>query len=92
MGTAPPRRFERPRQKQGKHHGMYGAEWRKAREYWLAEHPLCIECERRGLVVQATDVDHVKRHDGDRELFWDRENWQSLCKECHDRKTARERA
>lgn len=23
-------------------------------------------------------------------LFWDRNNWQSLSKRCHDRKTARE--
>lgn len=24
------------------------------------------------------------------ELFWDRSNWQSMAKTCHDRKTARE--
>jgi 5-methylcytosine-specific restriction protein A len=23
-------------------------------------------------------------------LFWDRSNWQSMSKACHDRKTARE--
>jgi hypothetical protein len=23
-------------------------------------------------------------------LFWDRDNWQPLCKQCHDKKTARE--
>ncbi|WP_143035082.1 HNH endonuclease [Marininema mesophilum] len=22
------------------------------------------------------------------DLFWDKDNWQSLCKRCHDRKTA----
>lgn len=27
---------------------------------------------------------------GDSKLFWDRTNWQSLCKPCHDRKTMTE--
>ncbi len=76
---------------QGKHHWMYGSEWRKARLHFLADHPVCVECEARGMVRQATDVDHITRHDGDRTLFWDRDNWQSLCKECHDAKTVRER-
>ncbi|MGU3456585.1 hypothetical protein ACLBV5_09750 [Brevundimonas sp. M1A4_2e] len=30
-------------------------------------------------------VDHVQRHEGDRTLFFDRSNWQSLCGNCHDR-------
>ena len=32
-------------------------------------------------------VDHIIPHRGDPELFWDRSNWQALCKNCHDRKT-----
>ncbi|MCR8827199.1 HNH endonuclease [Photobacterium sp. TY 1-4] len=38
----------------------------------------------------ATDVDHITPHKGDRRLFFDQSNWQSLCKSCHSRKTARE--
>jgi hypothetical protein len=46
-------------------------------------HPLCVMCLRRGIVVEATVADHVENHEG---------NWiafltaplQSLCKECHD--------
>ena len=36
----------------------------------------------------ATVVDHRKPHRGDPVTFWDTTRWQSLCKSCHDRKTA----
>jgi 5-methylcytosine-specific restriction protein A len=28
-------------------------------------------------------------HRGDDLLFWDPNNWQALCRDCHDAKTAR---
>ena len=28
-------------------------------------------------------LDHIIPHRGDRKLFWDRDNWQALCKSCH---------
>lgn len=36
-------------------------------------------CERVAEVV-----DHIIPHRGDLDLFHDPENWQSLCKHCHD--------
>lgn len=42
------------------------------------------------MVRAASVVDHRRPHRGDMKLFWDRNNWQSMAKECHDRKTARE--
>lgn len=68
----------------------YSSKWRKARANYLLHHPLCIECERQGRYVQATVVDHMIPHKGDKKLFWDTSNWQPLCKRCHDQKTARE--
>lgn len=68
----------------------YTARWQRARKRYLAEHPLCVECEKQGRLTPATVVDHVIPHKGDRRLFWDQGNWQSLCKRCHDKKTARE--
>lgn len=63
---------------------------RRAR--WLAEHPLCVMCEAEGRVTAATVVDHATPHRGDADLFWDRANWQSLCKRHHDSdKQAQER-
>jgi len=38
----------------------------------------------RAEVVAATVVDHITPHRGDMTLFWDKSNWQSLCKRCHD--------
>ena len=32
-------------------------------------------------------IDHIIPHRGDPILFWDRSNWQPLCKDCHDHKT-----
>ncbi len=68
----------------------YGSRWRKARAAYLARHPLCAQCARKGRIAGASVVDHVIAHKGDRALFWDIANWQPLCKPCHDAKTARE--
>lgn len=68
----------------------YNSRWRKARNTWLTRHPLCIECAKYRRVIPATVVDHIIPHRGDQDLFWDTTNWQSLCKPCHDKKTARE--
>ena len=66
---------------------------------------MCGECdEGRKRVSQATVVDHKIPHrlkeaqeSGNPvaiarawKLFWDRSNWQSMTKECHDAKTAKE--
>lgn len=65
-------------------------EWRQARLVHLAQYPLCVHCEEQAGVTLATDVDHIIPHRGNYDLFWDRNNWQSLCKSCHSRKTATE--
>ncbi|WOI43772.1 HNH endonuclease [Acidovorax sp. BLS4] len=80
------------------HERGYTSAWQRAREGYLRAHPLCAEHERRGEMEAAVVVDHIKAprlreatESGDaaritaaRELFWDRENWQGLCKRCHD--------
>lgn len=55
-----------------------------ARERFLLKNPLCAECERSGRLTAATVVDHIVPHKRDQALFWDRDNWQPLCKLCHD--------
>lgn len=69
---------------------LYGRRWQRARRVFLAEHPLCVHCQREGRVTPATDVDHIEPHRGDEALFWRPGNWQALCHECHSRKTAAE--
>jgi len=69
----------------------YDRNWRKARARHLARFPLCRLCALEGEITAASVVDHIHRHNGQADpLFWDRNNWQSLCESCHNRKTARE--
>ncbi len=70
------------------HQRGYGARWQRARAYYLRAHPLCVYCEREGITKAAEVVDHITPHKGDWDLFWDSDNWQSLCKSHHDSKTA----
>lgn len=67
----------------------YDGQWRKARLGFLRKHPLCVYCLKVDKIEAATVVDHIEPHKGDKELFWRRSNWQSLCKVCHDAKTAK---
>jgi 5-methylcytosine-specific restriction enzyme A len=70
----------------------YGYRWQRARDRFLREHPLCVECKRDGRPVPAVVVDHIVPHRGDQDLFWDELNWQPLCKPHHDAKTQQELA
>lgn len=40
---------------------------------------ICVRCAK-----PANVVDHIVRHNNDPVLFWDVENWQPMCKLCHD--------
>lgn len=59
----------------------YGSQWRTARDAFLAVND---RCAWPGCFARATVVDHVIPHRGDMRLFWDRTNWQPLCKHHHD--------
>ena len=68
----------------------YSSKWQKVRREYLTAHPLCVLCQKEGRYRKATVVDHIVPHRGDQKLFWDRSNWQALCKPCHDQKTGKE--
>ena len=68
----------------------YGYRWQKARKAYLALNPLCVMCSTEYSPVAATVVDHIKPHGGNESLFWDENNWQPLCKHCHDSVKQRE--
>ncbi len=63
---------------------LYGSKWQRARVVFLTANPLCVFHEVRGQIVAATVVDHIVAHKNDLTLFWNRKNWQALCKHCHD--------
>lgn len=64
------------------------ARWRKPvvglRDTKLRRNPLC---ETPGCRNAAEVVDHKIDHRGNEVLFWDYNNLQSLCADCHDLKT-----
>jgi len=63
--------------------------WRKLRRLQLSDQPLCVMCKLAGKVVVATEVDHiVPMSKGGAAL--DQANLQSLCHNCHSRKTIRD--
>lgn len=62
--------------------------WRKERAAFLAEHPLCDHCLEIGRTTAATVVDHIIPHRGNQKVFWDQNNWSSLCAMHHGAKTA----
>jgi 5-methylcytosine-specific restriction enzyme A len=65
------------------------AAWRRFRASYLADHPLCAECEREGRVTAATVPEHrIPIRDGG--PIWDDANLQPMCKPHADAKTARE--
>ena len=64
--------------------------WGAMRADQLRREPLCRACLAEGKVEAATECDHIVPHKGDRNLFFDAKNLQSLCKKCHSIKTAAE--
>jgi len=65
------------------HNWYHTPRWRKERKAFLVDNPLCVLCKKRGKLTVATVVDHIKEHKWDYNLFWDINNWQSLCASCH---------
>jgi len=62
----------------------YNGAWRALRKAFLAAFPWCAMCN-----APATVVDHIIPHRGDEALFNDRNNLQSLCAPCHNRRKQR---
>ena len=77
--------------KRNRHAAGYGRAWERIRAVALRrDQGLCQPCRRAGRPTPATEVDHVtpKAEGGTDELG----NLQSICRECHADKTAREAA
>ena len=73
------------------HHKLYNTtQWRRMRYNILSKNPLCARCSKYNYIEPAVDVDHIISHKGNKELFYDMNNLQPLCKKCHSWKTNRE--
>lgn len=65
-----------------------GRALQRIRQRVLAARPLCIRCEAKGRVREATQVDHrIPVTHGGSDDPYDDSNRDPLCAECHDEKT-----
>jgi len=74
----------------GKYHKFYNSKrWTKTSRSYRLANPLCVSCKAQGLYVLAQVVDHIIpiRTDVGWEKRWDNDNYQSLCRSCHNIKT-----
>lgn len=69
---------------------IYDKHWSAFRKEYFKEHQnvFCVECKRRGVLVGATEIDHIIPLVKNMDLKYDLNNLQPLCKPCHSRKTA----
>jgi 5-methylcytosine-specific restriction protein A len=72
------------------HRGKYDHRWRALRRLKLDADPMCVACERNGIVTPANEVDHIVPVSTNPDGMFDYDNLQSLCKSCHSRKTRNE--
>ncbi|HZK89764.1 MAG TPA: HNH endonuclease signature motif containing protein [Stellaceae bacterium] len=66
----------------------YDRAWTKVRNAFIKAHPLCQHCEAKGLVVAASEVDHVIPIPVDPSRRLDPTNLSAICRSCHRAKTA----
>lgn len=63
------------------------SQWRKLREVYIKQNPLCCECLRNGKVTPAEDIHHKSSPFKGGEINWhlllDYDNLEGLCKQCH---------
>lgn len=70
----------------------YGARWKRYVKMFRRANPLCGSCLDKGITKSMTDVDHTIPIIGPNDPnFWNPDNHQALCHECHSQKTNSER-
>ncbi|WP_094551422.1 HNH endonuclease [Petroclostridium xylanilyticum] len=66
----------------------YGRSWKRIRDRYIAAHPLCEECKRKGKITPAEEVHHIlPLSKGGTHA---ESNLMSLCTPCHSAITARD--
>lgn len=62
----------------------YDKQWEKTRNYFIQRNPTCAECERRGFLEPATQIDHIIPVEVRPDLRLDQSNLQPLCAKHHN--------
>lgn len=67
-------------------HKFYNtAQWKRLRDLFFKEHPLCEECQRQGIVKVSQIVDHIVPIENGGSKT-DVTNLRALCQSCHNKK------
>ena len=75
-----------------RHKAYNSAIWKKARAFYIKEHPLCEDCLAKGKVNAGSldmplNVHHIRSPFANNEINWallgDTDNLMTLCPECH---------
>ena len=70
-------------------------EWRRLRDLYMHEHPICADCLAKGKITPAEDIHHIvspfRGGEVNYNLLLDYNNLVSLCKECHSERHNTER-
>ena len=66
----------------------YSNRWRRIRQPYIKEHPVCELCERKNILKPVEEVHHIVPLS--KGGTHNEENLMSLCKSCHSRLTATE--
>lgn len=66
----------------------YGRAWKRIRDSYISQHPLCEECERNGKLTRAEEVHHILPLS--RGGTHAKSNLMALCTPCHSAITARD--
>lgn len=69
----------------------YNHAWNVFAADYKRRHPLCADCEDKGLTVAVEEVDHVIPLSERPDLKFDERNLRGRCKPCHVRKTWQDR-
>jgi 5-methylcytosine-specific restriction enzyme A len=67
----------------------YDKRWAAFRQAYLADHPLCRDCDAEGHVTAAAEVHHIKKLRDRPDLQYEEANLLGLCKRHHSARTAR---
>jgi len=92
--SSPMPRYQPPRQVQefdmiGKTRFTSTRLWKKFRRAFLAEHPLCVDCNQYGITTEASQVHHIVKRANDTDLAFEPTNCMALCASCHSKRTGR---
>lgn len=65
------------------------AQWRKLREVYMHEQPICEECLKHGKITPAEDIHHIRSPFKGGDINWalllDHDNLMAVCKTCHQK-------